>query len=169
MRRLRCRPQRMWCWCAASSASAVHTSIHPTVHEITLPQAVGEWVSLQINARSWKLDLGMQIHASCGKVERAMMWAQVDSDWDAIAQEPACSPPARARPDSMCYIIFTSGSTGRPKGTVLQHNSIINYLLGMVECESPLIPLALFALGLCVGRCRRGRCFAYCVGHWSIR
>ena len=58
----------------------------------------------------------------------------MDSEWDAIAQEPAHPPPARARPDNMCYIIFTSGSTGRPKGTVLQHASVINYLLGMVRC-----------------------------------
>ena len=38
---------------------------------------------------------------------------------------------------NMCYIIFTSGSTGRPKGTVLQHTSVINYLLGMVRCAPP--------------------------------
>ena len=88
----------------------------------------------------------MQLHESLQSSEAGSPWAQVDSEWDAIAQEPACSPLARARPDNMCYIIFTSGSTGRPKGTMLQHNSVINYLLGMVECESPLTWLAMVCI-----------------------
>ena len=62
---------------------------------------------------------------------------QVDTQWASVADEPATSLGARATAANMCYIIFTSGSTGRPKGTVLQHNSTINYLLGMVRCVCP--------------------------------
>ena len=58
----------------------------------------------------------------------------MDTVWESVAEEPATSLGARATATNMCYIIFTSGSTGRPKGTVLQHNSVINYLLGMVGC-----------------------------------
>ena len=62
------------------------------------------------------------------------MCLQVDTQWESVAEESATSLGARATATNMCYIIFTSGSTGRPKGTVLQHNSVINYLLGMVRC-----------------------------------
>ena len=62
---------------------------------------------------------------------------QVDTQWASVADEPATSLGARATATNMCYITFTSGSTGRPKGTVLQHNSVINYLLGMVRCVCP--------------------------------
>ena len=71
----------------------------------------------------------------------------MDSEWDVIAQEATHAPPALARPDNVCYIIFTSGSTGRPKGTVLQHNSVINYLLGMVKCASFRTWLAMVCAG----------------------
>ena len=63
---------------------------------------------------------------------------QLDCEDDALARQPGTLPGVRATATNMCYIIFTSGSTGRPKGTVLQHNSVINYLLGMVKCESIL-------------------------------
>ena len=60
----------------------------------------------------------------------------MDREGAALARQPVTPPGARATATNMCYIIFTSGSTGRPKGTVLQHNSVINYLLGMVKCAS---------------------------------
>ena len=68
----------------------------------------------------------------------AAVCVQMDREDAALARQPATLPGVRATATNMCYIIFTSGSTGRPKGTVLQHNSVINYLLGMVKCESIL-------------------------------
>ena len=72
--------------------------------------------------------------AASSRGSKHAMCIQVDTQWDSVAGEPAASLGARATASNMCYIIFTSGSTGRPKGTVLQHNSVINYLLGMVRC-----------------------------------
>ena len=57
----------------------------------------------------------------------------MDREGAALTRQPTTLPSVRATAINMCYIVFTSGSTGRPKGTVLQHNSVINYLLGMVR------------------------------------
>ena len=39
-------------------------------------------------------------------------------------------PPSEG---DVAYIIYTSGSTGRPKGVVLEHENVVNFLLGMVD------------------------------------
>lgn len=39
------------------------------------------------------------------------------------------------RPDSnrLAYVIYTSGSTGRPKGVMIEHGSLVNFLLSMTR------------------------------------
>jgi amino acid adenylation domain-containing protein len=38
-----------------------------------------------------------------------------------------------ASPQQLAYIIYTSGSTGRPKGVMIEHQSLLNYLLNSRE------------------------------------
>jgi len=40
---------------------------------------------------------------------------------------------AQVRPDHLAYIIYTSGSTGNPKGVMVNHSSLVNFLLSMRE------------------------------------
>ncbi|MEW9701749.1 amino acid adenylation domain-containing protein [Paenibacillus sp. SI8] len=40
-------------------------------------------------------------------------------------------------PNDLAYVIYTSGSTGKPKGVMIEHRSVQNLLLGMIE-EIPL-------------------------------
>jgi amino acid adenylation domain-containing protein/non-ribosomal peptide synthase protein (TIGR01720 family) len=46
----------------------------------------------------------------------------------------AIGPAAEgARPRGLAYLIYTSGSTGQPKGVMLEHASVSNFLLAMLE------------------------------------
>ncbi|HLA43372.1 MAG TPA: AMP-binding protein, partial [Aggregatilineales bacterium] len=36
-------------------------------------------------------------------------------------------------PDQLAYVIYTSGSTGKPKGVLLEHCSVVNYILAARE------------------------------------
>ena len=52
----------------------------------------------------------------------------VDSDRDAIDQEPTANPVKLTRADNLAYALYTSGSTGQPKGILIEHKSVVNYL-----------------------------------------
>nr|MBW4563383.1 amino acid adenylation domain-containing protein [Mojavia pulchra JT2-VF2] len=45
----------------------------------------------------------------------------IDSEWEAIAQNPTTNPQSEVTPDNLAYVIYTSGSTGKPKGVAMPH------------------------------------------------
>ncbi|MGH7835136.1 MAG: AMP-binding protein, partial [Candidatus Binatia bacterium] len=47
---------------------------------------------------------------------------------DEIGDLPDTAPPARARPDDLCWVIYTSGSTGRPKGVMQTHRNVLHFM-----------------------------------------
>ncbi|HWI61503.1 MAG TPA: amino acid adenylation domain-containing protein, partial [Symbiobacteriaceae bacterium] len=49
----------------------------------------------------------------------------LDSDWPAIATEPATLVEAAVGPENAAYVIYTSGSTGKPKGCVITHANVV--------------------------------------------
>jgi amino acid adenylation domain-containing protein len=55
------------------------------------------------------------------------------SEEDTIAALSATSVAVPVRPRQLAYVIYTSGSTGSPKGVLVQHDSLLNYLLWTVE------------------------------------
>jgi amino acid adenylation domain-containing protein/FkbM family methyltransferase len=61
----------------------------------------------------------------------AKMICMNELDWN-IRKEPV-QTSVKGNPENLAYIIYTSGSTGRPKGVCIQHKSIVNYVLGIVE------------------------------------
>jgi nonribosomal peptide synthetase protein VioA len=54
---------------------------------------------------------------------------------DDVAKDrfPATTPEPAPRPQDLAYVIYTSGSTGRPKGVMVEHHSVVNYLLTLQE------------------------------------
>ena len=53
---------------------------------------------------------------------------------------------AAVSPESLAYTIYTSGSTGRPKGVMIEHRSVVNFLLSMGRRPGLKATDALFAI-----------------------
>jgi amino acid adenylation domain-containing protein len=58
--------------------------------------------------------------------------ALLRSEEDTIAALPATPEGVPVRQEQLAYVIHTSGSTGNPKGVLVQHGSLLNYLLWTV-------------------------------------
>ena len=46
-----------------------------------------------------------------------------------VGHESTANLSTRVSPSHLAYIIYTSGSTGRPKGVMIEHGSLVNYLV----------------------------------------
>ncbi|TCP54488.1 amino acid adenylation domain-containing protein [Tumebacillus sp. BK434] len=57
----------------------------------------------------------------------------VDAAWPQIAAESAAKPYVEVGERSLAYIMYTSGSTGRPKGAMIEHRSVVNTMLHLIE------------------------------------
>lgn len=53
----------------------------------------------------------------------------LDEIGDALLSEPAEAPAVAIEPRSLAYMIYTSGSTGRPKGVLIEHRSLLNFVM----------------------------------------
>ncbi|MEH2395749.1 MAG: amino acid adenylation domain-containing protein [Nostoc sp.] len=52
----------------------------------------------------------------------------IDSEWEALAQNPTTNPQSEVTPDNLAYVIYTSGSTGKPKGVAMPHRPLVNLI-----------------------------------------
>ncbi|ASS74684.1 hypothetical protein CIG75_06660 [Tumebacillus algifaecis] len=57
----------------------------------------------------------------------------LDRDWAIVGEESATKPESPAEETSLAYVMYTSGSTGRPKGVMIEHRSVVNTMLHLVE------------------------------------
>ncbi|WP_449603931.1 non-ribosomal peptide synthetase, partial [Paenibacillus sp. Marseille-Q9583] len=50
-----------------------------------------------------------------------------------IPGEAVDNPVSGVTPQNLAYVIYTSGSTGKPKGVLIEHASVLNTLLDMID------------------------------------
>lgn len=53
----------------------------------------------------------------------------IDLADEAVFQGEHGNVDVSSKPDDLAYMIYTSGSTGRPKGTMIEHRSLVNYIV----------------------------------------
>ncbi len=57
----------------------------------------------------------------------------LDSEWDKIKTYDSENPVGSITSQNAAYVIYTSGSTGNPKGVIIEHKSLVNFLLSMKQ------------------------------------
>lgn len=50
-----------------------------------------------------------------------------------VVDEQAENPSVQVTDSNIAYLIYTSGSTGKPKGTMIEHHSVNNFIVGMMN------------------------------------
>ncbi|MEB3279243.1 MAG: amino acid adenylation domain-containing protein [Lyngbya sp.] len=53
----------------------------------------------------------------------------LDRDWSVIDEYSTANPITKLQPNHLSYIIYTSGSTGKPKGVMIEHRSLVNFVV----------------------------------------
>ncbi|MEH2366202.1 amino acid adenylation domain-containing protein [Nostoc sp.] len=57
----------------------------------------------------------------------------LDTDWEIIAQYSTVNSISEVQPHNLAYIIYTSGSTGKPKGVMIEHRSLMNFVMTAIH------------------------------------
>jgi aspartate racemase len=57
----------------------------------------------------------------------------LDSEWEHIAAGSEDNLVIQSGAENLAYVIYTSGSTGQPKGVLIEHKSMVNYLIQIIK------------------------------------
>ncbi|MFB6907264.1 amino acid adenylation domain-containing protein [Streptomyces bacillaris] len=74
-----------------------------------------------------------QRHLAAAMADTPAECVLLADDDAALDRFPVTAPEHAPRPQDLAYVIYTSGSTGRPKGVMVEHHSVVNYLLTLQE------------------------------------
>ena len=79
---------------------------------------------------------------------------EIDSEWLKISNEPIVNLQTDTQSHHLAYVIFTSGSTGKPKGVMIEHRSVVNFLMSMANdvqfaSDSSILSVTTFSFDIC--------------------
>ena len=63
------------------------------------------------------------------KIRPALYIVELDREITGFSDSSEENLPAKVASNSLAYVIYTSGSTGKPKGVMIEHRSLVNYLV----------------------------------------
>ena len=66
------------------------------------------------------------------KIETNCQMIALDSQWETIVQQKT-SLNRLVQAHHLAYVIYTSGSTGQPKGVMVEHHSVVNHNLAVID------------------------------------
>ena len=79
-------------------------------------------------------DTAATIALTAGKVQLPEIETiNIDTDAALIDAQDTTKVNTHLLPSHLAYIIYTSGSTGQPKGVMIQHGSLVNYVLWFIQ------------------------------------
>ena len=58
---------------------------------------------------------------------------ELDTDWKTISTQSTYNLQINVLPHNLAYVIYTSGSTGKPKGVMIEHRSLANLLISVLN------------------------------------
>ena len=64
------------------------------------------------------------------KISRKLLL--LDTQWESIKLEKS-ELKAQVQSSHLAYVIYTSGSTGKPKGVMIEHHSVVNHNLAVIN------------------------------------
>ena len=121
----------------------VERSLEMVVGLLGILKAGGAYVPLDPNSPPERLTyqildaqisvLVTQKKLGCVPPQPQLCQVFLDADWLRIAQEGECNLANQVQPENLLYIIYTSGTTGQSKGVEIEHQSMTNYLNGIIQ------------------------------------
>ncbi|HEX5322448.1 MAG TPA: condensation domain-containing protein, partial [Capsulimonadaceae bacterium] len=115
----------------------VERSLEMVVGLLGIMKAGGAYVPLDPALPSERLsgmlsDSGARIVVQSSSAP-ALGAACVSLSLPALLEESVENLPSEDLSSSLVYVIYTSGSTGKPKGVGIEHQNLVNYVLGVTE------------------------------------
>ncbi|MES1241992.1 MAG: amino acid adenylation domain-containing protein [Acidobacteriota bacterium] len=112
-------------------------SLEGIVGLLGILQAGGAYVPLDPEAPAERLaaiveDAGLSLVVTRGAAREVPLAGSRTIRLDELPEGDG-TPESLSSPSNLAYVLYTSGSTGRPKGVMVEHRSVVNYSLAIVE------------------------------------